>query len=62
MDYRGWNPTSMPRRESQHAFLHPRYDGGPQAQTEPAQPSARIVEERMIGKEASVSVDPEQQD
>ena len=62
MDYKGWNPTSMPRRETQHAFLHPRYDSGPQAQTRPERPSARVVEERMIREEVSLSVDPEQQD
>ena len=53
----GWNPTAMPRRETQHSFLHPRYDGRTQAQT--AAGRTRVVEERMIREETTQSVDIE---
>jgi hypothetical protein len=60
MDYRAWNPTAMPRRESEHAFLHPRYDGGPEGQTASGRQSARVVEERMIREEVTLLVDPQE--
>jgi hypothetical protein len=53
----GWSPTAMPRRETQHSFLHPRYDGRAQAQTQAGR--ARVVEERMTREETNLSVDIE---
>jgi hypothetical protein len=50
----GWSPTSMPRRETQHAFLHPDYIAAANATKRPAP----VVEERMADEYASVSVEP----
>lgn len=62
MNDRAWNPTAMPRRESEHAYLHPRYDGGAQGQTSYQRPSARVVEERMIREGVTLEVEPPKED
>jgi len=53
-----WSPTAMPRRESEHAFLHPRYDGGLSAFSASSRPAAQVIEERKIREEVTLSVEP----
>jgi hypothetical protein len=42
MEYTGWNPTSMPRLETQHAYIYPEpTSGGATASCEEGQTDAQ---------------------